>query len=55
MMTAYEQQMLNTNHYYDQAMILAESEGNEILASYVTGDQLHQKINNPIDEGIDEG
>lgn len=54
-MTAYEQQVQNTAQYYNLAIQQAESENQEILASFVTGDKLHEKIHNPIQEGIDEG
>lgn len=54
-MTAYEQQVSNTSHYYDEQMRLAESESIEILYSDVPGSRLNQMINNPYDEGIDEG
>lgn len=54
-MTAYEKQIENTQKYYDEAMILAESDNQEILFSEVSDDDLHQKINNPTEEGIDEG
>ena len=54
-MTAYEQQVLNTEQYYNHAIDLAEAEDQEILVSYVPGDLVHEKIHNPIQEGIDEG
>ncbi len=54
-MTNYEQQMINTEKFYDEAMMAIESQTNEIFRSYVTGDNLHQIINNPVTEGIDEG
>ncbi|MCW8932334.1 MAG: hypothetical protein OQL19_19130 [Gammaproteobacteria bacterium] len=54
-MTSYEQQVLNTEQYYNMEMQLVELEDQEILPSYVTGDRLHEKIHNPIQEGIDEG
>ncbi len=54
-MTAYEQQVINAERFYDKAMNLAESEAQEILPSYVPADRVHEKINNPTEEGIDEG
>lgn len=54
-MTAYELQVLNTEKYYNHAMQQAELEDQEILASYVPNDNVHEKIHNPIQEGIDEG
>ena len=54
-MTAYEQQILNTESFYDRAMLEAEQEGHEILSSVVPGSRLHQFINNTVDSGIDEG
>ena len=33
----------------------AEAQNVEILESYVPGSRLHQIINNPVTEGIDEG
>ena len=54
-MTAYEQQVLDTEKYNNQAIQLAESEEQEILNSYVPGDLVHKIIHNPTQEGIDEG
>ena len=54
-MSNYEQQILNTARFYDNAMHAAEQEGIEILSSVVAGSRLHEIINNPIDSGIDEG
>jgi len=54
-MTAYEQQIMNTSTYYNHAINLAEAEEQEVLSSYVPGDQVHEKIHNPVQEGIDEG
>lgn len=54
-MTNYEQQMINTGTFYDEAMRAIESKTNEIFRSFVTEDNLHQIINNPVTEGIDEG
>ena len=53
--TAYEQQILNTAKFYDQAIFDAEQEGLEILTSVVPGSRLHEVINNTVDSGIDEG
>ncbi len=54
-MSAYERQILATEQFYDRQMHIAESEQIEILSSVVPGSRLHEKIHNPIDEGIDEG
>ena len=54
-MSSYEQQVLNTEKYYDHAMNVIESENHEILESYVTYDEVHAKINNSTTDGIDEG
>ena len=54
-MSNYEIQIRNTAKIYDQAIRNAESEGIEILESFVPESRLHQIINNPIDSGIDEG
>lgn len=54
-MTAYEQQILNTAKFYDQAIFDAEQKGLEILTSVVPGSRLHEVINNTVDSGIDEG
>lgn len=48
-------QIRATAHFYDRQMRAVEAEGVEILSSVVPGSRLHEKINNPIDEGIDEG
>jgi hypothetical protein len=54
-MNDYEKQILNTEKFYDRQMKEAEDESVEILSSVVPGSRLHEKIHNPIDEGIDEG
>ena len=54
-MSAYERQIRATEQFYDRQMKIAESERVEILSSVVPGSRLHEKIHNPIDEGIDEG
>ncbi len=54
-MTAYEEEILQTGNFYDLVMQQIESESKEIFTSYVTGDDLHEKISNPLVEGIDEG
>lgn len=36
-------------------MIREIEENYEVLCSDVPGSALHEKINNPVDEGIDEG
>ncbi len=54
-MSAYEQQIKATEQFYDREMQAIEAQGGEILSSQVPGSRLHQVINNPYDEGIDEG
>lgn len=54
-MTAYEQQIINVGNFNDKVIKEVESEDQEILASYITSDYLHEKIHNPFVEGIDEG
>ncbi|MCG6860705.1 MAG: hypothetical protein LJE70_05430 [Chromatiaceae bacterium] len=54
-MTAYEKQILATERYYDQEINKIEQQGGEVLSSVVPGSNLHKKITNPVDEGIDEG
>ena len=54
-MTAYEQQILNTEKFYDLVITAAEQEGLEVLSSVVPGSRLHEVINNTVDSGIDEG
>ena len=54
-MSAYEEQILNTSRFYDQEIQKASLEAVEVLRSDVTGSRVHQIINNPFDEGIDEG
>jgi len=54
-MSNYEQQILATEQYYDREMRKIEQTGGEILSSVVPGSNLHQKIHNPVTEGIDEG
>lgn len=54
-MSNYERQILDTEKFYDQAMLAAEKEGIEVLSSVVPDSRLHEIINNPIDSGIDEG
>jgi len=54
-MSAYEQQILATEQFYDREMRKVEQSGGEILSSVVPGSRLHEKIHNPVTEGIDEG
>lgn len=54
-MSAYERQIRETEQFYDRQMQAVEAQGVEILSSIVPGSRLHEKIHNPIDEGIDEG
>jgi len=41
--------------YYPDVVRHAEELNIEILESFMTDSRLHQFINNPVDEGIDEG
>ena len=41
--------------YYPDVVKVAEEMNVEILESYVPVSRLHQIINNPVTEGIDEG
>ena len=54
-MTNYEQQISNTENFYDEAMKAIEKQTNEIFSAFVTEDNLHNIINIPVTEGIDEG
>jgi len=54
-MSEYELQILETEKFYDRAILAAEAEDIEILSSVVPGSRLHEVIHNPIDSGIDEG
>jgi hypothetical protein len=54
-MSNYEKQIRATEEFYDREMRAVESQGGEILSSVVPGSRLHQKIHNPVTEGIDEG
>lgn len=54
-MSDYELQILETEKFYDRAILAAEAEDIEILSSVVPGSRLHEVIHNPIDSGIDEG
>lgn len=54
-MSAYERQILNTERFYDSQIRAIEESGAEIYSSVVPGSRLHEKIHNPITEGIDEG
>jgi hypothetical protein len=54
-MTLYEKQILDTERHYDQMMSEIEALDPNILYSVVPGSKLHEKIHNPITEGIDEG
>ena len=54
-MSNYEKQIQATGQYYDQEIRKIEAQGGDILSSVVPGSNLHQKIHNPITEGIDEG
>lgn len=54
-MSAYEQQILDTERYYDAQIREIEAQGVELLSSVVPGSRLHQVLHNPVSEGIDEG
>jgi hypothetical protein len=54
-MSGYEKQILETERFYDHQIHAIEESGVEVLSSVVPGSRLHEKIHNPIDEGIDEG
>jgi len=54
-MSNYEQQIQETEKFYDKAILAAEAEDIEVLSSVVPGSRLHEIIHNPIDSGIDEG
>ena len=54
-MTAYEQQLRDTEAYYDRQMAMAEKDDIEVLNSAVEDSRLHEILHNPHDEGIDEG
>ena len=54
-MSTYEKDVLNTGITNNKAMEKATSEKTEILNSSIRGDNLHRLINNPTQEGIDEG
>lgn len=54
-MTPNERQILQTERHYDSMMKEIEAIDPDILYSLVPGSQLHQKIHNPVTEGIDEG
>lgn len=54
-MRNYEQENLEIQRFYDEAIHAAELEDIEILSSVVPGSRLHGVIHNPIDSGIDEG
>ena len=55
-MSNYEEQIQATEQYYDREIHKIENHGGEILSSSaVPGSHLHQKIHNPVTEGIDEG
>ena len=53
-MSPRERQLLETERHYDSMMKEIESIDPNILYSVVPGSQLHQRIHNPVSEGIDE-
>jgi len=54
-MSAYEMQILATERKYDLLMEELENSEIEILHSFIPGSNVHNVINNPVTEGIDEG
>ena len=54
-MSGYETQIMKTGQYYDQLMSEIERKDSNILSSVVPDSRLHEKIHNPVTEGIDEG
>lgn len=54
-MSDYEKQVHAIGVHNDGEIRSLERQGVEILSSVVEGSNLHDKINNPWDEGIDEG
>ncbi len=54
-MSQYEMQMQELSRRNDSEMRNLEAQGVEVLYSKVVGSRLHEKIHNPVDEGIDEG
>jgi hypothetical protein len=54
-MSDYEKQVHAIGVTNDEAIRSLERAGVEILSSVVPGSNLHHKIHNPIDSGIDEG
>ena len=54
-MSEYEKQVLAIGRNNDSQIRAIERDGNEVLSSVVEGSNLHGKISNPWDEGIDEG
>ena len=54
-MSHYELQNLETERRCDQMIREIEQKDSNILSSVVPGSRLHEKIHNPVTEGIDEG
>lgn len=54
-MSQHERQILETELHFDHMMKEIESVDPDILYTLVPGSRLHQKIHNPVIEGIDEG
>lgn len=54
-MSAYELQILETGKKYESMMREIEMSDPNVLSSVVPGSRLHEKIHNPVTEGIDEG
>ena len=54
-MSKYEHQTLYIARHYDQMMQVVESIDTNILYSVAPGSRLHEIINNPVSEGMNEG
>jgi hypothetical protein len=54
-MSGYELQVIETARYYDRIMREIERHDPDVLHSVVANSRLHEKIHNPVTEGIDEG
>ena len=54
-MSGYDLQILETGQFYDQQIREIERKDPDILYSVVADSRLHEKIHNPVTEGIAEG
>ncbi len=54
-MNSYDNLIREIARSMDQQIFAIEAGGSEVLSSVVTDSRLHQIINNPVTEGIDEG